>query len=405
MVDAYNETELQEVQVRQLGTDNSELAVFEFQGELRDLMVSSMNEAYLTTGSYAPDARAVSPQGAMSAVFAGSSVAATALSANFSSSLFMATADPATLMSLNGGVGAAVMGTHGIIAHAPFVPVASSLPTLLPLAALQTLNTAMMMQQFQQVDRKLDVIKNTLDKAIARTEATHAGELLAASETVDEVYRQYELDGQFSQDMLIRLGLAERDVRALALRFRHLVAAQKDMNVEDPTEVQQANYDAHSSMLASFLDLRIAYLRVCVDMQENPKSLTSTVEKLKSKVDGSTVFWTQLLERSQTLKKEIDELEANLSDMNVAERYFPKFIGGKGGSQEATLEQLKNAYTATMESERKIMKGFHSLIESARNTRKELDAPQRASDSEPTMVYWKDEAGTHSFVTEQLRLG
>lgn len=406
MVDTANKTEPQEVQVRNLGTEGSELAVFEFQGELRDLMVSSLHEAYLTTGNYASDARAVAPQAAMSAVFAGSSAVATGASAKFSSTLFMATADPSTLMKYKaGGVGPMVLKSNGrILRHAPFIPVASSLPTILPIVALQTLSTAMMMQQFQEVDRKLDAIKNTLDTVIARAEATHAGELLSASAVIDEVYLQYELEGQFSQDMRIRLSLAERDVRALAVRFRHLVEAHRDMNVEEPAEVQQANYDAHSAMLSSFLDLRVSYLRVCVDMQENTKSVNSTVELLKSKLDDSTTFWTQLLERSQVLKGRIDELEASLNDMNVAEKLMPRFIGGRSTTKENALEQLKSAYTTTMESERKIMKGFHSLIESAERTRKALEAPHENSDREPTLVYWKDEAGTHSFVTEQLRL-
>lgn len=51
----------QEVQVRYLDSKGSELAVFEFQGELRDSTVSSLHEAYLTTGNYASAARAVSP--------------------------------------------------------------------------------------------------------------------------------------------------------------------------------------------------------------------------------------------------------------------------------------------------------------------------------------------------------
>lgn len=405
MVETDNEVVPQEVQVRNLGEMGSELAVFEFQGELRDLMISSMHEAYLTTGNYAPDARAVAPQSAMSAAFAGTSLAATSLSSTFSSSLFMATANPSTLMQLKNGSGflAAVMGPNGIIRQAPFIPVASSLPTVAPILALQTMQTAMMMQQFQEVDRKLDRIKETLDTVIARAEATHAGELLAASGVVDEVYRQYELEGQFSQDMLIRLSLAERDVRSLAVRFRQLVEAQRDMTVEEPEQVQQANYDAHSAMLSSFLDLRISYLRVCVDMQENPKSVTSTVEMLKTKIDDSTAFWTQLLERSQVLKNRIDEVEADLGDMNVAER-LTKFIGNRGASNGTTLEQLRSAYTTTMESERQIMKGFHSLIEATEKTRKELDAPGTASDSEQTLVYWSDETGTHSFVTDQLQL-
>lgn len=393
-----------QVQVKQLGAEGPELAVFEFQGELRDLMVSSLHEGYLATGSYVADARAVSSQGAKSMAFAGAAAGATALSGAFSESLFIATADPSTLMKIGDGVGSAVMGVNGISGQAAFVPIASSLPIVAPILAMQTLNAAVMMQQFQEVDRKLDAIKNTLDKAIARTEATHAGELLAASAVVDDIYRQYELEGQFSQDMLMRLSLAERDVRSLAVRFGHLVEASGEMDVPDPTEVQQANYDAHSAMLSSFLDLRIAYLRVCVDMQETPKSVASSVELLKAKIDDSTAFWSQLQDRSLSMKQKIEELEASLQDMNFAERYFPKLIGGKGGSKEADLQQLRTAYTKTMESERDIMKGFHSLIESAEETRNELDGATTSSGSAPTIVYWEDEAGTHSFVTEQLRL-
>ena len=60
------EEEPQEVAVRRIGTEGSELAVFEFQGKLRELMVSSLQQGYLATGNYVSDAKAVSSQGAMS---------------------------------------------------------------------------------------------------------------------------------------------------------------------------------------------------------------------------------------------------------------------------------------------------------------------------------------------------
>ena len=127
----------QEVAVRRLGSDGAELAVFEFQGNLRDVMISSLREGYLATGNYVSDAKAVSPQGAMSLAVAGAAAGATALSAAFSSTLFMATANPATLMTLGSGVGSAVMGAGGIIAQAPFLAVASSLPVVAPVLAIQ----------------------------------------------------------------------------------------------------------------------------------------------------------------------------------------------------------------------------------------------------------------------------
>ncbi len=79
-----------------------------------------------------------------------------------------ATANLATLMAIKGGVGTAVMGATGIVRHAPFIPVVSSLPVVAPILAVQALNTAMMMQQFERVDRQLDLIKNQLDRLMAR---------------------------------------------------------------------------------------------------------------------------------------------------------------------------------------------------------------------------------------------
>ena len=261
-----------------------------------------------------------------------------------------------------------------------------------------------MMQQFKQVDQKLESIRHTLDRAIARIEATHAGELLAASWVVDEVYRQYEIEGAFSQDMIVRLALSERDVRSLSARFRQLVEARGVTNVEDLGEVRQANYDAHSAMLASFLDLRIAYLRVCVDMQENPKSVSISTENLKLRIDEGIAFWQQLRERSRTLKDEISGLETRLQDMRWAKRNLPAFFGGEGASAERDLAKLNAAYTATMESEMEIMEGFHALIEAAKRTRKALEAPSAEVMDSPTLVYWKDEIGEHSFVTEKVLL-
>ena len=200
-------TTAEEVAVRRFDAEGSELAVFEFQGELRDLILSSLRKDFLATGSYFADGKALSSQGVLSMAVAGAATVGTVLSASLSSTLFMATANPATLMSLGAGVGSAVMGVNGIVAQAPFIAVASSLPVVAPLMAMQALNVIVMLQQFKQVNRKLDAIKGSIDKAIARSEATHAGELLTASDVVDEVYRQYEQAGSFSNDTLIRLAL------------------------------------------------------------------------------------------------------------------------------------------------------------------------------------------------------
>jgi hypothetical protein len=392
----------EEVTVRRFDANGSEIAVFEFQGELRDLILSSLRKDFLATGSYFADGKTVSSQGVLSMAVAGAATVGTLLSASLSSTLFMATANPATLMSLGAGVGSAVMGVNGIVAQAPFIAVASSLPVVAPIMAMQALNAIVMLQQFKQVDRKLNAIKGSIDIAIARAEATHAGELLTAAEIVDEVYRQYEQAGSFSNDMLIRLALAEHDARRLAERFRFLVNTHAIGDIDDIADVQRANYDAHSAMLGSFLDLRIAYLRVCVDMQENPKSLDYSLDQLKDKIRSGTDFWQQMVNRSESFRNAISEREKLLSDMNWVERSLPEFAGGKGASASKKLAALKGAYVVTLESELTIVKGFDSLIQSAKETLHSLENPKTSLSAAPTMVYWKDETGEHSFSTEKL---
>jgi hypothetical protein len=103
----------------------------------------------------------------------------------------MATAPTASLMqmstSLGSGFGSAVMGPTGIIAQAPFIPIASSLPVVAPILAIQAMSTVTMLQQFEALDKKLDAIKNSIDIAIERNEATHIGELINAVDVIDDI--------------------------------------------------------------------------------------------------------------------------------------------------------------------------------------------------------------------------
>jgi hypothetical protein len=268
--------------------------------------------------------------------------------------------------------------------------------------AMQAMTTAVTLRQFQQVDQKLDVIKDKLNEAIARTEATHVGELLTASRVIDDVYQLYDQEGSFSGDMLARLALAERDVGTLAERSRFLVESHALENASRADDVQRANYDAYSAMLASFLDLKVSYLRVCVDMQEHPRSVEASVGRLRQKIENDLVFWEALLNRSDRLKDAIAAHTKELADMSTAKRLLPSAVGG-AGTVEKDIKALNDAYTATIVSEKKILKGFDSLIESAERTLETLRRPL-AGPSTPTLVYWRDEDGEHSFYSSELRL-
>ena len=86
-------------------------------------------------------------------------------------------------------------------------------------------------------------------------------------------------------------------------------------------------------MLASFVELRVSYLRVCVDMQENPKSVGSSMEHLKQAIDDGITFWEYLQSRSHVLKDEIRELEEKLEGMGW-QKNFP------GGEKASVAKEL-----------------------------------------------------------------
>ncbi len=52
-----------------------------------------------------------------------------------------------------------------------------------------------------------------------------------------------------------------------------------------------------------------------------------------------------------------------------------------------------------------IVKGFDSLIESSKQTLTTLKSPEKSLEASPTMVYWQDDDGEHSFFTEKVKLG
>ena len=208
-------------------------------------------------------------------------------------------------MSFGSGVGSAVMGAHGIVGQAPFIAVASSIPVVAPLMVMQALSSIVLLQQFSKMDKKLDAIKGSIDKMLARQEVTKVAELFAAVNIVDEIYLQYGQTGRFSTDMLIRLALAERDALILSRRYEML----ENSEARNSTANDFANYDTFCTMLASFLNLRVKYLRTSVDIQENPQFVQRSSESFAAILKDDINLWDKLLNKSDQMKSDIEEKE------------------------------------------------------------------------------------------------
>ena len=361
-----------------------ELVISEFNGEIRQRILDNMNMEYLLTGKFVKDQRSISPK-ILSSLMLSSGAAGTAVSAMMSSSLFMATANPATLMSLGSGVGSAVMGAQGIMAQAPFIAVASSIPVVAPLMVMQALNSVVLLQQFNAMDKKLDAIKGSIDKILARQEVTKVAELFAAVNIVDEIYLQYGQTGRFSTDMLIRLALAERDALMLSRRYEML----ENSEARNSTANDFANYDTFCTMLASFLNLRVKYLRTSVDIQENPQFVQRSSESFAALLKDDINLWDKMLHKSDEMKSNIEEIAAQLENVKGLQRIAQK-------SKEKELSRMKDEYANAMEKERVILKDFHTLIDIAKQI-----SETTSTQALPTLVYWYDDVGEHCIATNE----
>lgn len=361
-----------------------ELVISEFNGEIQQRILDKMNLEYLSTGKFVKDQRSISPK-ILSSLMLSSGAAGTAISAMMSSSLFMATANPATLMSLGSGVGSAVMGAQGIVAQAPFIAVASSIPVVAPLMAMQALSTIVLLQQFSVMDKKLDAIKGSIDKMMARQEVTKVAELFAAISIVDEIYSQYVQAGCFSTDMLIRLALAERDASILSRRYEMLENSEDKYS----TDNDFANYDTFCTMLASFLNLRVKYLRTSVDIQENPQFVQRSSESFVALLKDDISLWDKLLSKSKKLKSDIEEIETQKEKAKGLQKIaqIPK---------EKELFRKKGEYANALEKERVILNDFHSLIDIAKQV-----SETAITQTLPTLVYWHDDEGEHCIATNE----
>ncbi|MCE2142253.1 hypothetical protein GRC93_17715, partial [Streptococcus thermophilus] len=71
--------------------------------------------------------------------------------------------------------------------------------------------TIAIMEQFKVVNKKLDIIQKEMNQILLRQEITSIADLSSAIDIVDELYTQHSTIGHFSQDMIIRLALVERD--------------------------------------------------------------------------------------------------------------------------------------------------------------------------------------------------
>lgn len=365
-------------------------------GEMKDKLLAKFRENYSIRGDHILNGGKASDK-CIRGLLAGGT-GALGLTAATSGTLFMATANPATLMVIGNGVGSAVMGTGGIVAQAPFLPVAGALmPVAVPLLAFQALSTIMILQQFESINKKLENIEKTLNRVLQRNEATFIGEVISASTRLDSIEKEFAVANYFSQDMIIRLALVEDKVNPIFERYKYLYEAQDLDQKLTSEDLGRKQTDASMAIVLSILDMRIDILRTKLTLQENPGFMKGFAEILVEKVERYKKLWTDIENSPKRVAEVSQSMSQTVSEMNWWQKQMPGWLGGKRKQRkeiENNVNEIneRNSYVNVIDT----VESAKSAISLGQNVREQLKMEQQ------TLLYWEDENGINSYYTSDV---
>ena len=222
-------------------------------------------------------------------VGAGSTAASSLLAGN----VFLATANPATLMTIGTGVGSAVMGPAGIVAHAPFVAASTALvPVVAPVMLFVTVSSVITGARLDRMQRALDELCQSIERVRHLMESEDRARFESAAAQLDDIGSQFEQGRRFTEGMKIGLMLAKGSVNHLRRKFGHL--ARREIRSE--SDARMAVSDIELFVLSSLADLRADVLHLHLALQDDPQYAERRVAMLRRKVDECANTFRTLLE-------------------------------------------------------------------------------------------------------------
>lgn len=324
------------VQVYNDENNKPQFALLAFYGNAKNEIIKRFKETYKLEGDYLKNDGKLSPNCMRSLLVSGG--ASLGISAATSDTFFMATTNPATLMTIGNGVGSAVMGADGIVAQAPFIPVAGALmPIVAPLVAFQALTAIQSLQQFEKIHKRLISIEKGVNKIIQRTEATQIGEVISAEERLQSIEDEFAISNYFSRDMISRLALVESQINSNLERYKYLYEIQNI--AKDSLESKKT--DTLITLILSILYLRMDIVRVKVILQENSGYIRAFSKKLVETASIYKNFWNELENMPIQIEAVTDNLKKTVDDMNWWQRNMPEWMFGKTLKKEFSKKNGK----------------------------------------------------------------
>ncbi len=379
--------------VKDFTTKNNEekIRLFSIGGTMKDNIIEQFDKNYLIEGDHIKSGGKASNKSILTLLGTGSG--ALGLSGLASGNLFMATVNPATLMTIGNGVGSAVMGTTGIIAQTPFIPVAGAImPVIAPLPV-------MILNQFKTINEKLVSIEKSIERLIIRHEATFLGEIISAGNRLNDLNQEFAVTNQFSNEMIIRLSLIESKINPLFERYRYLYESKNVNKYLSAEDVSFKQTDAYLAVVLSILDLQLDVMRLKLSIQENPGYMSYSAKSLVEKVENYSKLWKNIENSPKKIKELSKELNSTVDSMNWWSKNIPSWLGGNRNERIKTEKEIKKINNInSVDKAQELTKTISNATDFG-NSLKEL-----TNEKPMSLIYWEDSNGKHSYYTNDLIL-
>ena len=314
---------------------------------------------------------------------AGSTAASSLMAGN----VFLATANPATLMTIGSGVGSAVMGSTGIAAQAPFIAASSALmPVVAPVMLFATVSSVMMCARLDRVQMTLGQMSEVVERVRDLLEAEDYARFETAAERIDEIRDEFEECRRFASDVPDRLAKTDHDVGVLLSKYGILVTR----NVDSIDAARAAVSDLNRFFLASLYDVQIDVLQLYLAIQNDPDVVESRQSRLREKIGRYREDFGRVLKDDP-----VGEYHRELKRDGVRPgwRRIPPWVpwGGKG-AQVSNVRHIRRAFNSV----RGRMERWAEATEAA------TDESRR-----PSVVFYReadDERALRAYHTGEIRV-
>ncbi len=260
-----------------------------------------------------------------------------ATSALLAGNVFLATANPASLMQIGTGVGSAVIGSGGtIVAQAPFVAAGSAiLPVVAPVMFFTTVSSMMIAARLDQVQTSLDQLAKAVEQLLVRHIADDHATLASALGRLRDVSEEFEGCRRFTDEMRVRLALAERDLNVLQHKYAFLLKRP----VESELDANLTPTDIEFFTAASLADIQIDRLRLKLALQDNADDAGRRIQALNKKIEDCEKSFRHLLE-NDSVREYREHLQGSVDSMGWWKRNV--FERGTRKDKEAEIGRVQS---------------------------------------------------------------